>query len=43
MVIISIKIDELDGTFMLSLYKISLREKCPNTEFFLVRVFLYSD
>ena len=22
---------------------ITLREKCPNTEFFLVRIFLYSD
>ena len=22
---------------------LSLREKCPNTEFFLVRIFLYSD
>ena len=21
----------------------SLREKCPNTEFFLIRIFLYSD
>ena len=25
------------------LWKKSLREKCPNTEFFLVRIFLYSD
>ena len=24
-------------------YKQLLREKCPNTEFFLVRIFLYSD
>ena len=23
--------------------KVHLREKCPNTEFFLVRIFLYSD
>ena len=23
--------------------KVPLREKCPNTEFFLVRIFLYSD
>ena len=23
--------------------KFTLREKCPNTEFFLVRIFLYSD
>ena len=23
--------------------KLSLREKCPNTEFLLVRIFLYSD
>ena len=23
--------------------KVSLREKCPNTEFFLVRIFLYPD
>ena len=28
-----------DAQFM----KSSLREKCPNTEFFLVRIFLYSD
>ena len=25
-----------------SYWIISLREKCPNTEFFLVRIFLYS-
>ena len=24
-------------------YKVSLSEKCPNTKFFLVRIFLYSD
>ena len=30
-------------TFVNNLTKISIREKCPNTEFFLVRIFLYSD
>ena len=24
-------------------FQVTLREKCPNTEFFLVRIFLYSD
>ena len=29
--------------FFFLLYGLRLREKCPNTEFFLVRIFLYSD
>ena len=30
-------------TFGLNMKRYSLREKCPNTKFFLVRIFLYSD
>ena len=29
--------------FSIRFHRISLREKCPTTEFFLVRIFLYSD
>ena len=33
----------VNGVKLFYFAKCSLREKCPNTEFFLVRVFLYSD
>ena len=32
-----------DKTYYMVLSDASLREKCPNTEFFLVRIFLYLD
>ena len=33
----------LESKFKLFSYKYTLCEKCPNTEFFLVRIFLYLD
>ena len=31
-----------EGIFLLSIY-LALREKCPDTELFLLRIFMYSD
>ena len=33
----------LIDTFCTNFFKVTLREKCPNTEFFLVRIFLHSN
>ena len=44
-VFLKIWFNNLDEIFMLLWYDLhaTLREKCPDTEFFLVRIFLYSD
>ena len=41
-----IKLNEIKngkGNILIEIGDLTLREKCPNTEFFLVRIFLFSN